>query len=643
MSHIVSDQHRIAHDSHERLQAFCESVLGLLKSVSRDSEIAGHVTAEFLKAIDDGRHRAAIQLKQQIDHCDSAATELRRLSASNQLPFRSDFDSLVQKIELHRGRATSVAQLLDQWMPPTKESKPDHVFQEPGQGFEPSPPLLAASPFVTPQIVEPAATIKRTGDVEDALPHDNEADNAQVPPASDRENQADRVAVPSVDSLVLKERRDRGQHHLQQGKDYLATGNVAQALAELNQAVELAANASSYRWRGDTFAASKQWKRALTDYDASLQLRPKDFGTCYNRAVVLRLSGQLNRSLKEFDRLIEQRTDHGPLYLNRGLIHLERNRLDLAQLEFEKTLKLVPDCREALERLNEIRQRRLRVPDNSAVSESHKHTTTSTSSSTAIALSCESSEAIPVMPSSRIETPRTTTLSSAVNSAVHCMIEFDCPMCHRSSSLRWDKIDRGRIIACPNCHRNFSTTSRGTFFEVCRNKQGKWVDVSRQKSNRAMRRSLTGWVAVAVMLLVAVGIPTIYRGSVAGSTSLTEKPLPTELEPRAEMFAQAWLRDDVSTLRRLTDPVQDRQLFPWRMRNPAPRANGHSTEGCPCAIERVHDTPTYCVLRVRFDESLKTSRSSAVELLLPWEKRDEYWYFQPARRQGGIHHSSNSR
>ena len=50
-----------------------------------------------------------------------------------------------------------------------------------------------------------------------------------------------------------------------------------------------------------------------------------------------------------------------------------------------------------------------------------------------------------------------------------------------------------------------------------------------------------------------------WRGA-HGSARVVEAELPHGLEPRAELFARAWLHNDVPLMRRLTTPTHDRVL-----------------------------------------------------------------------------------
>src|SRR6202166_2420231 len=78
-------------------------------------------------------------------------------------------------------------------------------------------------------------------------------------------------------------------------------GNQAEALADFNKAVELAPDkAIHYRNRAAFFALTKQWDKAIADYDTVLKLDKNDPATPLNRGYAYVQLGKLDQALSDF-------------------------------------------------------------------------------------------------------------------------------------------------------------------------------------------------------------------------------------------------------------------------------------------------------------------------------------------------------
>src|ERR1700755_3601422 len=72
-------------------------------------------------------------------------------------------------------------------------------------------------------------------------------------------------------------------------------GNQAAALADFNKAVELAPDKPiHYRNRAAFFALTKQWDKAIADYDTLLKLDRNDLATPLNRGYAYLQLGKLD-------------------------------------------------------------------------------------------------------------------------------------------------------------------------------------------------------------------------------------------------------------------------------------------------------------------------------------------------------------
>jgi hypothetical protein len=118
---------------------------------------------------------------------------------------------------------------------------------------------------------------------------------------------------------------------------------------------------------------------------------------------------------------------------------------------------------------------------------------------------------------------------------------------------------------------------------------------------------------------------------IAGARVLARKTpaaveLPRELGPRAELFARAWATGDYALMRRLTDPVQDRQLFTWYRRNPTPPGASGEADGTRVELEPVPSHLPKAAFRVH----LRGRAARPTDPVLTWEERGGTWTFQPA-------------
>ncbi len=217
--------------------------------------------------------------------------------------------------------------------------------------------------------------------------------------------------------------------------------------------------------------------------------------------------------------------------------------------------------------------------------------------------------------------------------AVAGSIDYRCPSCGDCRSIAWDKLQLGKIMQCPGCRCKLTTRRDGQIVEVIKNAQGQWVD--RQSRDRLARRQqsqkyrrLTAAAGLALLIGMASGGPQLMRRL----SSPAERELPNELAPRGELFAKAWLAGDFRLMRRLTDPAQDRLLFPWYRRNPPPHHDVATPEAADIkvAVDHPPGESSKSVVRVRLSAAQPAGGGVPVELLLAWEERGGHWIFQPA-------------
>ena len=508
------------------------------------------------------------------------------------------------------------------------------------------------------------------------------------------QQQQDFTTAEALYAEVLRLDQNFRLAYLHRGHIRLLRGKASKAITDLSKALRLHGQDSlAFHWRGDAFALCGRFAEALDDYDRSLELSPDSFTVRYNRAVVLRQAGNLNHAWVELKKLIRLKPNVAGLYLNRGLICLKRGKREQAIAEFQTTLTHQPNSQEAIDWLKKLGmafdQTTAASSAKTSVSRSPKKVlkregdvliaaqvdeqtpqldvapvsiqapkiqapksddelaigllaeepaTTTIASDAAPPLANDLPLSITPVPTNRRLAAVSTTTASAtteigneVSSAETTKntsgnIEIRCPSCDAKSFVRWTMLQPGKIMTCSRCGRNFTTESNGTLTEVVKNRKGHW---------KAQTEPLIDWKdyrlfasVAAVILLASV---TYYAPSYFRKTVPDDAEYPKELEPRAKVFALAWLKGDYRTMRQLTDPVQSKDLFMWVMDNPAPAVKS------PATLERdvnfkvviVADDPPTTRLQVKFAGLQVANGRPISDLPLAWRQESEHWIFQP--------------
>jgi tetratricopeptide (TPR) repeat protein len=118
------------------------------------------------------------------------------------------------------------------------------------------------------------------------------------------------------------------------------------------QAVELAERAEAAELDG----------RALADFEAAIQLDPKNWKPVHNRGVSRALAGHWNPALEDFSRVLELKPDHANAWFNRGEVRAERGEHELAVADYTRAIELRPEDIDACRRRGQayLQLRRLR-------------------------------------------------------------------------------------------------------------------------------------------------------------------------------------------------------------------------------------------------------------------------------------------
>ena len=630
------------------LKRFCEAMLELLHSEAAEVPVVSHVLSSLAPAITDGVRATATRLRDELSAWDSASEQIRRLAQSPLIQFGDEALALLEKLEQAQAQTLRVAELLE-GLPNSKRIGRREDAPLGAVGGDVDLPA-AAPPEICSGIAEGQSAV-----VEEAPPEWGPAIAVIAPAekiaalydeAKAHRKKKEYEAAEKLYTEILRLDRTFRLAFLHRGRVRLLQGRNEPAVEDLTDALRLGGNDPfAFWWRGDANLMCGRLEESIDDYNESLGLRSDLFVPRYNRAVAFRQVGNLERSLAELDQLARLKPGHGPVYLNRGLIYLARGNAARAAAEFRTALRYHVDAREATQLLAQaeaILEQERTQPPNEMIGKDrprHSHSPDSPYSAT---ISIESSTAASTQSilASTLDAVRTPSAPAKTtgrptgkpDTAADCTLRFRCPQCRTAGTVRWDKLQIGKILACPSCRKTFTTRVDGRLAEVSKGKNGSWVDeearAERRQIARSKRRRLVLGLAASALLVTT----TFWSPSIVKSWAPSAEPeLPSELEPRAKLFAQAWLDGDVRTMKRLTDPVQDRLLFVWYKKNPRPP--GYSRQSAEQDVKTDVDITSRqhprTALKVRFDGVPLGSGGAALQLSMTWEERGRTWFFCP--------------
>ncbi|XP_022900839.2 dnaJ homolog subfamily C member 3 [Onthophagus taurus] len=126
--------------------------------------------------------------------------------------------------------------------------------------------------------------------------------------------------------------------------EFLLDVSEAASQAEINNHLEL----------GKQFLAKGQLSDALSHYHAAVEGDPRNYLTYFKRGTVYLALGKAKNALSDLDKVIELKPDFTAARISRGNVHLKLANYDLAQLDFYNTLQADPYNPEANELIQKI-------------------------------------------------------------------------------------------------------------------------------------------------------------------------------------------------------------------------------------------------------------------------------------------------
>ena len=147
------------------------------------------------------------------------------------------------------------------------------------------------------------------------------------------------------------------QGHISQGRTYDRLGNLNEALAAYNQALQvIPENISKYfvhSQRGEIYQKLNHWQEAAAAFEEASQLKPEDEETLLKLGLVY---GELNRNqdaIITFHKAIQLSPNNAKAYYELARIHYKLGQLTNAVAVLQRATHLKPDFAEAHNKLGE--------------------------------------------------------------------------------------------------------------------------------------------------------------------------------------------------------------------------------------------------------------------------------------------------
>jgi len=117
----------------------------------------------------------------------------------------------------------------------------------------------------------------------------------------------------------------------------------ARALKECDTAIRLdPLGPDGYAFRGDLYLESRDYERAMQDFNQATQRSPAWVWPWNDHGEALLRLRQPRRAMRDFDRVIELAPENALGFLNRGCAYLMIRRLALARQDFDSALRFDP-------------------------------------------------------------------------------------------------------------------------------------------------------------------------------------------------------------------------------------------------------------------------------------------------------------
>ena len=138
---------------------------------------------------------------------------------------------------------------------------------------------------------------------------------------------------------------DKAEHKAQKAFELYENGKMTQALAELEEALDINPSNSSWHFnKALTLDTINRFDDAISEYEIALQLNPDDLEILNSLAVDYTRTGQYDLAVDTFEHIQEIGSGFEPCYCNRIITYTEMGQHDLAEQMFYLAQQINPDC-----------------------------------------------------------------------------------------------------------------------------------------------------------------------------------------------------------------------------------------------------------------------------------------------------------
>jgi tetratricopeptide (TPR) repeat protein len=132
---------------------------------------------------------------------------------------------------------------------------------------------------------------------------------------------------------------DTAEHHFMLGRAFYLAEDFKSALQEYNAALELRPDdAATLRNHGNTLDELGRFEEAIADFDRALHLEPNHLVSLNNRGITLGRLGRLEEAVADFDRALQLRPGHPDTLNNRCLALAKLSRLQEGLADIDRCL-----------------------------------------------------------------------------------------------------------------------------------------------------------------------------------------------------------------------------------------------------------------------------------------------------------------
>ena len=154
--------------------------------------------------------------------------------------------------------------------------------------------------------------------------------------------------------------------YFQRGQIYIQQKQPDKAIADLDAAIKLAADADAYYYRGTAYALSGNADKALTDFNNALKLKPHHFNTLMARGKLFaskKEKADYEKAIADFDKAQGVDNKKEAVFYQRALVYLELAEYDRALNDFDSVKELNPKRADVYDLRAQTYLNRLHSPD----------------------------------------------------------------------------------------------------------------------------------------------------------------------------------------------------------------------------------------------------------------------------------------